>query len=1240
MDGVVTVGVKDKMGCISPKGLRVFQITADGRYGISEDLFFKTHFPMNIKRQSQAISTYDITEEDLLNEILDIDRIGVQGENRVYFLFGATGSGKSELSKWLQVKLAETPRGSVVHRVSKTELDLPIIVQKFRSVLDEDEGKFSEEIRDKQKEIGRLPETTANLLLYQSIYGKLNDDDVKVLVSRLQPVLAEGIRHAFNPETRDKDKEEERGEHIHPLLKEDYIDNLKDTNLLEKVGYEELNKKILDNIQKLYLEDTNIVDTLERISNNITKNMGTRPVLLIDDIVQSMTFYVVSLLDYFMDFSRGHWDVVIGITPSSLELTQQGREILTKITQQNTVVERATTLFLTDKIGNESYVINNLNCVDFIEPYLVEYKRLNDCVCDSDCKYYENCIKLNASGSPEPRLAPFNSTLMRRIFNNLPLQEGKSRSFIVTIRKLLDNIEKTDDIIRAIKDESVVQKTFRATFPTDDRIESIAELYLPTSAGETLEVPQDLLSFFNVENIDDHVYVDIFSFVEEPTEDDVGEEIEVPDPVKAAIDDWLDYKGLGQDKIQLLLGLRQGTVSIIEEFMKPNELGNSNLPRLSGALRWQGRIQGTDPPINIEGIDQHDGIQLKREIQNLALLLHSYQTDILKRNDIRGKILNNGKLGPLLQSGINYRENCIKEISEHIGIELDRLIAYMYILSVSSNGPYEIIPPITLAKYNLDYIFNDTLSKLPAGLSKFDCKFSSFQREQIENMFNDFFLLRTNIYDGYRLQFLLKDKDIFKIIEEVLTVKTVNIPKQYKVGSRTLEDFIETIKSNIEKLNNLRNEEKAKEIFNDFERIYSIIDSIEINYTKELFTIFNNLYNDNLKNDEILKILKDINYSYVGNEVNLVDMKEVVKNIKEYYYDPLKKQKILSPTMFLRFLYEFRTLEDNEFIEWVINYDENLSSIEETVTNIIISTENEVVNNYQKLKENNFSVYDYLEEYKDLLSDFYNEEINLKEYEIIKEITLLDDKEKNLETYDVLSRSKHVKSMIEYILKLNKLNKVIKDYVENINPDEIRQLLSWAFLFKSLDSELNIEDQYNFWAAIVTDNIEINQDNIKTLSKLNDNIIKYSRSITHLQESRYLDLKTLISEKQKVWSTIEILKTDKRAKKIVDIFPITAGSCRVLIKSTASMDIYNSDEVYKVARSIIDFNLKIKGSGRQDDTLGILKRGLSEETYNLLLHIVRDRLSISLDEIKLENIVELRRKIPEILSLIGISLKL
>ena len=102
--------VELQMPCLGPEGLRVFTTTADQRYQISPETFLRTHFPMTMRRFRDHQPPAALTEGELMERLLDTQH--VRPGNRVFLLYGAAGSGKSELLKWLEVMIGQIQRCS------------------------------------------------------------------------------------------------------------------------------------------------------------------------------------------------------------------------------------------------------------------------------------------------------------------------------------------------------------------------------------------------------------------------------------------------------------------------------------------------------------------------------------------------------------------------------------------------------------------------------------------------------------------------------------------------------------------------------------------------------------------------------------------------------------------------------------------------------------------------------------------------------------------------------------------------------------------------------------------------------------------------------------------------------------------------------------------------------------------------------------------------------------------------
>src|SRR6266566_6336050 len=120
---------------LSKNGLSIFAPTADQRYLLGADLFLRTHFPVSLRQYRGNISMCSIREDDLLGRLLE-GSSSAPG-NRLWIVYGAPGSGKSELMKWLETRIRQedATRAEVMVRISRTDLDVLSIAERFRMLL-------------------------------------------------------------------------------------------------------------------------------------------------------------------------------------------------------------------------------------------------------------------------------------------------------------------------------------------------------------------------------------------------------------------------------------------------------------------------------------------------------------------------------------------------------------------------------------------------------------------------------------------------------------------------------------------------------------------------------------------------------------------------------------------------------------------------------------------------------------------------------------------------------------------------------------------------------------------------------------------------------------------------------------------------------------------------------------------------------------------------------------------------
>ena len=81
------------------ENLAIFASTADQRYLLGADLFLRTHYPMTVHRYGANGEAELVSENTLLQHLLNGVNHNASGPgNRLWVLYGAPGSGKSEMS--------------------------------------------------------------------------------------------------------------------------------------------------------------------------------------------------------------------------------------------------------------------------------------------------------------------------------------------------------------------------------------------------------------------------------------------------------------------------------------------------------------------------------------------------------------------------------------------------------------------------------------------------------------------------------------------------------------------------------------------------------------------------------------------------------------------------------------------------------------------------------------------------------------------------------------------------------------------------------------------------------------------------------------------------------------------------------------------------------------------------------------------------------------------------------------
>ena len=875
--------------CIKECNLDIFTCTADQRFLLGEEMFLRTHYPMTMKRFNPD-SVPDIwSEEDLYREITSNSQT-VMG-NRNFVLYGSAGSGKSEAMRWLMNKISKTSKGPYMLRISRTELDpvkiLQKILLKFKGI------ELDDSVHHQWEDLRQKPVTLANHLVWASL-GKLLSSDAEIipLSYQLRPLLEKNLILNFSGIDNPEDFSGRTAELV----------SIEDLEILTRqcsipidIDCEQLRYEMTKEFENAILGGYNFVKTLKQISYEIFTQTGIRPILLIDDLVQSLNIYSTELLDFFITMEEGNWDIIFGLTPSSFESTKKGRDVLERIANLDTFDDRLVKLWLSDEQGHNSYFIDIDNCHHFAARYLSEVKKLGGFVCEQ-CNMIKSCVDLQMGTTMNCTLAPFNQPFLRRIFKSLPTGKGKARYFIMAIGEILEDM-RSGNLVNALQNH--IERELSLDHP-DQIVRLIGEAFSPeiTNKESSVKIKSSIISMFIDEKVEQDIVIQISdlsagrSYVEGviPVCEDVMSEL---NSGKAAIRDWLEDREVNKE---LLKGLRLGLAHICREVYQPNNIILPNTSRLSPLLRWDQSIEGSKIPVKFQGIDDFEGINVSRDLGHTAYLLNYVH---LKRGQGKEVLLENAlhssdELHYIMFESRKLKEENKSTLCKQMSMPIDEFVYHLFIILMELGQGGSEVPNIIYTKYN-----NPLQRRYPKSMLQQIPVIPNELTELSRALFKDWFLLRESIYDAVRLMDYGKKFKNSDPILEIFKVSPDSISPQFKIGEIELRKFVVEIQKFLNQvLDVIKGNESVKEI----EKI------------NQLVRLVSNLVHPS-EHIELTSMLANIN-KYIDKPIpdlpewqNCVKLKSRIRRLLRAYLSKDESLKLESPIEIHRLLVQVQRLE-------------------------------------------------------------------------------------------------------------------------------------------------------------------------------------------------------------------------------------------------------------------------------------------------------------------------------------------
>ncbi len=731
--------------------LSLFAPTADQRYLLGPEIFLRTHFPMHMIQYGHNTPKKVVAEQTLLDKLLDPPE-HIRG-NRVWVVYGTPGTGKSELMKWLETRIRQEnqQRSMTMVRISRTELDILSIMERFNSMLS---NQFLRETIHQRWQLARQkPRTLSKLILLYALENLCDSDEViNALFYRLLNIV-----HPYVETLLQYVEGDHSDQSVEIISLEAWNAIINQISIPVYIDYEHFRHQLTIAFCQHLLEGFSLPETLRQISLEVCKRYNTRPLLLIDDLVQSLNLFATDLIDYFITLEEGNWDVIIGLTPAAFEGSQRGRLLLERISYLDTIDDRVEKLWLSDEAGHTSSVLTEENCYEFAAIYLSEYR--------------------TQAGSEEVlSRVLFNREVLTRIYRGLPRGKGKVRYFLRHLRLILEDVARGESPL-----ETIARFTYNeyVVHNEDPFLSLLCNLYGPLLLHESqrgVTLSSELLQAFGIQR--DEIFIPVEPLFSTQISVEASTTIQ-DDEEKRAIHDWL----VGHESNrQLLRSLRQGTARFLRTAGISTGMYFPNIAQPSAILNWQQPYMEVHPPICLEGLDDANGIPLLKSISQIAFDLHRYaHATGTEAKAIEATLFNSPQLRAILYAASEFHEQKMKGLEKQLGMSLEHFAIGLFFWSLiiqRENDSHEVVPlPEAMQQ------------KVRSATIQFSHSGYEYLRPSIKEWrqcFDDFFKLREHLYDVPRLTAYYAQHTLQEVFECIVEIDTNNIGHEYHWGRKPL----------------------------------------------------------------------------------------------------------------------------------------------------------------------------------------------------------------------------------------------------------------------------------------------------------------------------------------------------------------------------------------------------------------------------------------------------------------------
>jgi len=459
----------------------LFTKTSRTRADMDEPMFYYLHTPVLVKDENRV--------EWKENKILDLFDVK-EPRKVVTIIHGNTGTGKSELCLYLYFELKKIGREVLLIEKNASLMDILSrdIPAFFKQLTGKDfpkkekSDRLNRILREAPKSVARMASSAVVIRLVES--RGISEDNLSEFGELLRELMFKNLVILTQKGEAPTDMTFVKTEELRSSQFRG-ISEFAPGETLEQQATE-LNRLLWEAIRKHYE-----VPTLDHAIETLCKEVGGfRPVIVFED------FSIVGLdFEQLTKFMEGdNPEYVVDFIVAGVQ-DKVPKRVGTRVERfryfSTTTTEQPQVLFL-----------NEETCVDFIEKYLA-YPKVTTNTASKQTDLINNtiCKKCGKCPPEHRRVTPFNTIFLERIFDGVSKENRTPRTYVDTIRQMVDEYRK-DGVIpsdsNVISSLSAPPDSVNYEEITDPTIQRLANWYGQVQA-DTIVVDRKTAELFEIE---------------------------------------------------------------------------------------------------------------------------------------------------------------------------------------------------------------------------------------------------------------------------------------------------------------------------------------------------------------------------------------------------------------------------------------------------------------------------------------------------------------------------------------------------------------------------------------------------------------------------------------------------------------------------------------------------------------------------------------------------------------------